>query len=343
MQYAQLGNTGLVVSRIALGTATFGLNPPERLKGFWGTVDQDAANELVTEAIDSGVNFFNTSDEYGHGQSEIVLGEALRTRRSEVILATKVGNRHGEGVMDQGLSRRHIMQAVDDSLRRLNTDYLDLYIAHRYDPSTPLEESLEAFDSLVRSGKVRYLGFSNWPAWMAAKSVGIQDRRGWSRFCTSEMYYSLLCRDIEDEFVPFSNDANMGLTVWSPLSMGLLSGRYTQSNPKGDGGRLTNYVPLIPLDHEFAYRIVEVLKGIAEVHRVTVAQVAIAWVLAKAYVSSVIIGVSTGAQLADNVGALDIQLSADELSKLNEFTQPTARYPSWLTPKDRVFEALGLS
>jgi aryl-alcohol dehydrogenase-like predicted oxidoreductase len=341
MQYVRLGNTGLIVSRIALGTATFGTNPPDRLKGFWGKVDQDAANQLVGEAIDSGVNFFNTSDEYGHGQSETVLGEALRTRRSEVILTSKVGNRVGEGVMDQGLSRRHIIQAVDDSLRRLNTDYLDLYIAHRYDPSTPLEESLESFDSLVRSGKVRYVGFSNWPAWMAAKALGIQDRKGFTSFCNSEMYYSLLCRDIEDEFVPFSIDANIGLTVWSPLSMGLLSGRYTSPDPKGDG-RLTNYVPLIPLDREFAYRIVEVLKVIADDHHSSVAQIAIAWLLSKRHVSSVIVGVSSSAQLADNVGALEIRLTADQLSDLDTFTQPPARYPSWLTPKDRVFEALEL-
>ena len=341
MQYVRLGNTGLVVSRIALGTATFGTNPPDRLRGFWGKVDQDNADQLVGEAIDSGVNFFNTSNEYGHGQSETVLGEALRKRRSEVILTTKVGNRVGEGVMDQGLSRRHLIQALDDSLRRLKTDYVDLYVAHRYDPSTPLEESLETLDSLVHSGKVRYVGFSNWPAWMAAKAVGIQERRGLARFCSSEMYYSLLCRDIEDGFVPFSKDANIGLTVWSPLSMGLLSGRYTAPDPKGDG-RLTTYVPLIPLDREYAYRIVEVLKVIADEHHCSVAQIAIAWLLAKKHVSSVIVGVSSSAQLADNVGALEIQLSTDELARLDEFTQPSPRYPSWMSPKDRIFEALEL-
>jgi len=326
MQYTQLGNTGLIVSRLAFGSMTFGSG--EGSLGSVYKVDQAGANELVARALDEGMNFFNTADAYANGQSEIMLGQALGKRRQDVVIATKVGNRMSEALIDQGLSRQHILTSVRASLKRLNTDYIDLYLVHRIDPYTPIEETLEALDAVVRQGMVRYIGFSNWPTWLAAKAVGLQREYHWTQFRAAEMYYSLVGRDLEHEMVPFVEDAGIGLMIWSPLASGFLSGKYTRENPGGDGGRLTGF-DIIPFDRERGYIVVEKLQEISRCHNASPAQVALAWLLSRPSVTSILVGASKLSQLQDNLGAASLELSADEIATLDALTEPVAPYPNW--------------
>src|SRR5215813_11559088 len=253
MQYTRLGNTGLIISRMAFGAMTFGSAKGTIFEGI-SKVDQQLANELVAKSFDTGINHFNTADVYTGGQSEEFLGKALGNSRKDVVISTKVAFRAGEAVIHQGLSRRHMLDAAEGSLRRLGTDYIDVYLAHKLDPHTPVEETAEAFDSLVKSGKVRYVGFSNWSAWLAAKTVGLQREYGWARFKAAELYYSLVGRDLEHELVPFVKDAGIGVLVWSPLAGGFLSGKYTRDNPKGDGGRLNSF-DMLPHDKNKSYQL----------------------------------------------------------------------------------------
>jgi aryl-alcohol dehydrogenase-like predicted oxidoreductase len=326
MQYKRLGDTGLIVSRMAFGCMTFGSG-----EGAFGSVykvDQAVANNLVARSIDAGVNFFNTADAYAHGQSEVMLGQALGKRRQEVVIASKVGNRMSDALIDQGLSRQHIIASVQGSLKRLGTDYIDVYLVHRLDPYTPLEETLEALDFVVRQGMVRYIGFSNWPTWLAAKAVGLQHEHGWSQFRNAEMYYSLIGRDLESEMIPFAQDAGIGITVWSPLAGGFLSGKYTRENPAGDGGRLTGF-DIIPFDRERGYDVVAKLREIGAMHQASPAQVALAWLLSRSSVTSVLVGASKISQLDDNLGAAELTLSDAELATLDSLTKPQAVYPYW--------------
>jgi aryl-alcohol dehydrogenase-like predicted oxidoreductase len=332
MQYARLGDTGLLVSRLAFGAMTFGEAAAGTAFAAIYKVDQRGANDLVGRALDAGVNFFNTADAYADGASETMLGTALRARRRDVVIATKVGNRMGPGLIRQGLSRQHVIGAAEDSLRRLGTDYIDVYLVHRLDPYTPVEETLEALDDLVRAGKVRYVGFSNWPAWLAAKSVGLQREHGWARFRAAEMMYSLLGRDLEHEVVPFAEDAGVGLMAWGPLAGGFLSGKYTRENPGGSGGRLTGF-DLIPFDRERGYGLVNRLREIGGARGASVAQVALAWLLSRPFVSSVLVGASRPEQLDDNLGAVGVQLSDDERRALDELTAPAPVYPGWFNAK----------
>jgi aryl-alcohol dehydrogenase-like predicted oxidoreductase len=326
MQYTRLGNTGLVVSRSAFGCMTFGSG--EGALGSVYKVDQAGATELVARALDAGVNFFNTADAYANGQSEIMLGKALGKRRQDVVIATKVGNRMTEALIDQGLSRQHIITSVQGSLKRLNTDYIDVYLVHRLDPYTPIEETLETLDTIVKQGMVRYIGFSNWPTWLAAKAVGLQRAHNWTQFRAAEMYYSLVGRDLEHEMVPFVQDAGIGVMVWSPLAGGFLSGKYTRENPGGNGGRLTGF-DLIPFDRERGYDVVEQLRAIGTRHHASPAQVALAWLLSRPFITSILVGASKISQLEDNLGATSLSLSADELAELDQLTQPQAIYPNW--------------
>ncbi|GHO47629.1 aldo/keto reductase [Ktedonospora formicarum] len=326
MQYTRLGNTGLVVSRLAFGCMTFGSG--EGALGSVYKVDQDSANNLVAQALDAGVNFFNTADAYANGQSEKMLGRALGKRRQEVVIATKVGNRMSEALIDQGLSRQHIITAVQASLQRLGTDYIDVYLVHRLDPYTPLEETLETLNDIVRQGMVRYIGFSNWPTWLAAKAVGLQREHGWAPFRAAEMYYSLLGRDLEYEMIPFAQDAGIGIQVWSPLAGGFLSGKYTQDNPGGNGGRLSGF-DLIPFDRDHGYTVVEMLRAMGAKHEVSPAQMALAWLLAQSSVTSVLVGASKSKQLDENLGATELHLNAEELADLGRLTMPQAIYPHW--------------
>ena len=335
MQYTRLGDTGLVVSRMAFGAMTFGSADGGAFASVY-KVDQAGADALVGRALEAGVNFFNTADMYAGGDSESMLGKALGTRRRDVVIATKVGNRMGEALVHQGLSRHHILAGAEQSLRRLGTDYMDVYLVHRVDPYTPLEETLEALDSLVASGKVRYVGFSNWPAWLAAKAVGLQREHGWARFRAAEMYYSLVGRDLEHDVVPFALDAGVGIMVWSPLAGGFLSGKYTRENPGGDGGRLTG-LDFIPFDRERGYDLVERLREIGAGHGASPAQVALAWLLSRPHVASVLVGASKIQQLDDNLRAAELVLTADELAGLDELTAPAPVYPHWFV--ERVVDA----
>jgi aryl-alcohol dehydrogenase-like predicted oxidoreductase len=341
MQYTRLGNTGLVVSKFAFGCMTFGSG--EGALGSVYKVDQTVANELVARALDEGVNFFNTADAYANGQSEAMLGKALGKRRQDVVIATKVGNRMSEALIDQGLSRQHIIASIQASLKRLNTDYIDVYLVHRLDPYTPIEETLEALDAIVRQGMVRYIGFSNWPTWLAAKAVGLQHEHGWAQFHAAEMYYSLVGRDLEHEMVPFVQDAGIGIMVWSPLAGGFLSGKYTRENPRGDGGRLTGF-DIIPFDREHGYDVVEKLREIGMQHNASPAQVALAWLLSRPYITSVLVGASKMSQLQDNLGAASLALSTDEIVTLDKLTEPGAIYPNWFNASiydAQVRDALG--
>lgn len=330
MQYTRLGDTGLVVSRLSFGAMTFGTSTGM----FAGVakVDEKTANEMIARTIDSGINHFNTADGYTNGQSEEILGRALGARRKDVVISTKVGFRTGEALLHQGLSRQHIFASAEGSLRRLGTDYIDVYLVHRFDPFTPLEETLDALNDLVRQGKVRYLGFSNWPAWRAAEAVGLQREHGWARFRAAELYYSLVGRDIEHELAPFTQTAGIGIMVWSPLASGFLSGKYTKENPAGDGGRLTAF-DMLPYDRNLGYQVVDRLRAIGQAHQASPAQVALAWVLAQPHVTTILIGANKQTQLEDNLGAANLQLTADELADLDKLTAPAVLYPNWFSQR----------
>jgi len=331
MQYSRLGNTGLVVSRLAFGAMTFGTG-----QGIFAAVSKVTASELadqmIGKTIDAGINHFNTADVYTGGQSEEMLGKALGAKRKDVVISTKVGFRSTPAMLHQGLSRQHILASCDDSLRRLLTDYIDVYLVHRVDLNTPIEETVEALDALVKQGKVRYVGFSNWPAWRAAKAVGIQEKNGFARFSAAELYYSLVGRDFEHELGPFVEDAGIGVLVWSPLAGGFLSGKYTRENPQGDGGRLTG-VDFLPYDKEKGHDVVDVLRAIAKEHNATPAQVALAWLLTKKAVSSVLTGANKMTQLEDNLAAADLQLTSEEITKLNDVSSLGMIYPNWFTAR----------
>jgi aryl-alcohol dehydrogenase-like predicted oxidoreductase len=302
-------------------------------------VDEERAGLLVGRALDEGINFFDTADAYAGGQSERMLGKLLGARRHDVVISTKVGMRTGEALVRTGLSRRHVVASCEASLERLGTDYVDLYLVHRFDPITPLEETLQALDDLVRTGKVRYVGFSNWSAWQAAKAVGLQHGGGMARFVAAQMYYSLVGRDIEHEVLPFTRDAGIGTMIWSPLASGFLSGKYTRENLKDSDNRLSGF-DFLPFDKEQGFRLVEAMRPIAKAHDATVAQVALAWLLSKPGVDTIILGASKPAQLEDNLRALRVKLSLDEIRLLDELSPHSNYYPSWFnsTLRDRAID-----
>lgn len=329
MQYTTLGHTGLVVSRLAFGAMTFGTG--ELVPGVTNNIDQSMADQMVNRVLDAGINLFDTADAYTNGQSEIMLGKALGNRRHEAVIATKVGFRTGNALTDSGLSYHHIIASMEASLQRLGTDYIDLYQLHIPDPLTPPEETLSALDNLVRRGMVRYVGFSNFTAWKAARMLGIQERQGYARFVAAQMYYSLLGRDIEHEFVPFVEDAGIGILVWSPLASGFLSGKYTRETPVPEDARRQKF-QIPPIDVEKGYEVVDLLKQIGQDRGASPAQVAIAWILTKPFISSVIIGANKMHQLEDNLGSVDLQLSAHEVEKLDTLTAVSPLYPGWMQP-----------
>jgi aryl-alcohol dehydrogenase-like predicted oxidoreductase len=333
MLYNTLGNTGLAVSRLAFGAMTFTAGNQDL--GTIYKVGAGLADELVGRAIDAGINFFDTADGYAAGESEILLGQALKRRRNDVVIATKVGFRTGPALAQAGLSRRHILWSVDQSLKRLGTDWIDIYIAHKEDPFTPLEETLSAFDAVVQSGKVRYLGFSNWSAWKAAAALEIQRANGLAPFTHGQMHYALLGRDIERDIVPMMRRYELGLTVWSPLSGGFLSGKYTRESLSERDNRISGF-DFFPFDKDDGFKLVDRLRAIAATHRASVAQVAIAWLLAKPAVSSVILGATKQHQLDDNLGAAELRLTAAELGELDEATKLAPVYPNWFS--DRLID-----
>ena len=329
MQYTRLGNSGLIVSRMAYGVMTFGVGTGSShpMAHVWKT-PQAEADALVGRALDAGINIFDTADAYTEGQAEIMLAQALGARRKDVVISTKVGFRTGPGLLHTGGSFQHVVAATEASLRRLKTDYIDLLSIHRLDPHTPLEETARALENLVQRGLVRYVGYSNFNAWQSAKLLGIQQRMGYSPLIAAQMYYSMVGRDLEHEVVPFCRDAGIGIVVWSPLAGGFLSGRYTRKDPTGGKGRLANF-DFLPSDKEKGYDLIERMHAMAAVHKATVAQLALAWLLSKDYVSVILLGASNVSQFDDNLGALNVKLSREELNELDQMTRPAPVYPNW--------------
>lgn len=329
MKYNFLGNTGLKVSELCLGAMTFGG------RGMWtaiGTLPQDQVNELIKQSVDGGINFIDTANIYSEGLSEQMTGKAIRDlglKRDDLVIATKVRGKMGEGPNDSGLSRKHILQQADESLMRLGMDYIDLYQIHGFDPATPLEETLEALDSLVKSGKVRHIGCSNLAAWQIMKALGISAQQHLSKFVSLQAYYTIAGRDLERELVPMLLDQKMGLMVWSPLAGGLLSGKYGRDGQAKEGGRRVNF-DFPPVNKEKAFDIVDVMREIANAQQVSVAQIALAWLLHQPVVTSVIIGANKPQQLADNLDSVDVQLTADELARLDVVSKLTPEYPGWM-------------
>jgi len=340
MQYKTLGNTGLLVSQICLGTMTFAGDDPAALSengAIWkaiGNLNQAEADTLIQASIEAGVNFIDTADVYSAGKSETSVGRSLKNlgiARKDVVIATKVYGRTGPGRHDVGASRGHIMDAVDASLRRLQTDYIDLYQVHWNDSITPIEETLRALDTLVQQGKVRYIGVSNWHAWKIAKALGISEFKNLARFDTLQAYYSLAGRDLERDIVPLLEAEKTGLLVWSPLAGGLLSGKYTRENQKPEDSRRSNFdFPIV--DKERAWKIIDVMLPIAKAHNVSAATVALAYVLAKPFVTSVIIGAKRIDQLKDNLAAAELKLAPEELKQLDEVSALPPEYPGWMLP-----------
>jgi aryl-alcohol dehydrogenase-like predicted oxidoreductase len=332
MQYTTLGNTGLLVSKLCFGTMTFG--DGRGLFKAISSVGQAGADELVKTSIDGGVNFFDTADNYTEGESEKILGQSLKNlniARHDVVIATKVYSRIGQGRNDIGASRGHIMDGVEASLRRLQTDHIDLYQIHANDSVTPLEETIRALDTLVQQGKVRYLGCSNWQAWKIAKALGISEFRNLARFNTVQAYYSIAGRDLEREIVPLLESEKVGLLVWSPLAGGLLSGKFSRTEQKAADSRRNDYdFPIV--DKERTWRILDVMAPIAKAHGCTPARVSLAWLLTKPVVTSVIIGAKRLDQLRDNLASVELTLTADELRELDHVSALPPEYPGWVLP-----------
>lgn len=332
MKFNQLGRTGLYVSEICLGTMTFGGNEDAGIWKAIGSLPQAEVNAIMEKALAAGVNFFDTADVYSFGASEERLGQSLvdlGVKRSDVVLATKVFGQMGPGPNDRGASRGHIMDSVESSLDRLQTDHIDLCQIHGNDTVTPIDETLRALDDLVRQDLVRYIGVSNWTAWKIAKALGLSEAKGYARFETLQAYYTIAGRDLERELVPMITSEQMGLMVWSPLAGGLLSGKFGPGSNNPTDARRTNF-DFPPVDRDRAWACVEVMREIGDAHGVSVAQVALAWLLAKPHVMSVIIGAKTVEQLEDNLAAVDLELSAEEMTRLDSVSELPAEYPGWM-------------
>jgi aryl-alcohol dehydrogenase-like predicted oxidoreductase len=328
MKYNLLGNTGLKVSELCLGTMTFGG------QGMWttiGALPQDEANELVKQSVDAGINFIDTANVYSEGLSEMMTGQAIRDlglKRDDLVIATKVRGTMGTGINNSGLTRKHILQQANESLTRLNMDYIDLYQIHGFDPLTPIEETLEALDSLVKSGKVRYIGCSNLAAWQIMKALGVSAQQHLAKFVSLQAYYTIAGRDLEREVVPMLLDQKLGLMVWSPLAGGFLSGKYTRETNAEEGRRVNFDFP--PVNKDKAFDIIDVMQEIAVAKDVTVPQVALGWLLHQPVVTSVIIGAKRPEQLQDNLKAVDLKLTADELAQLEAVSKLSPEYPGWM-------------
>jgi len=330
MRNRKFGNTGLFVSELCLGTMTFGEG------GIWtniGGLQQADADKLVGRALDAGINFIDTADVYADGTSEIMTGQALKNLkvpRENVVIASKI---HGEtgtkGINSRGASRYHIIDGVKASLKRLQLDHIDLYQLHGFDTATPIEEALRALDTLVQHGHIRYIGVSNWAAWQITKALGISERLGLARFESLQAYYTIAGRDLEREIVPMLKSENLGLMVWSPLAGGLLSGKYKRDGSSTEPGRRTNFA-FPPVNMDRAYDCIDAMTQMAEAKDVTVAQIALAWLLHQKVVTSVIIGAKRIGQLDDNIAATRVKLNEDELAALDEVSQLASEYPGWM-------------
>ena len=335
MKYNLLGRTGLRVSELCLGTMTFGG------RGFFkviGSLGQDVADDLIKQSVDSGINFIDTANVYSEGLSEEITGQALHNlgiNRYDIVLATKVRGTMGPGPNDKGLTRKHIIEQAELSLKRLKTDYIDLYQIHSYDPLTPVEETIRALDDLVRSGKVRYIGASNMAAWQFMKALSYSEYNHYEKFVSLQAYYTIAGRDLEREIIPLLKDQQVGLMVWSPLAGGLLSGKY-QRNATGEEGRRTASFDFPPIHKDRAFDILDLLRSMAEQKGSTVAQLALGWLLHQPAVTTVIIGANKQEQLADNLLATEVSFTSDELQKLDEASKIPAEYPGWMLERTGV-------
>ena len=330
MRYKTLGNTGLLVSEICLGTMTFGAGT-----GMWNEIaglDQASADRIVARSLDAGVNFIDTADIYSDGLSEEITGKAMKNSgraRSDIVLATKVYNPTGKGPNDRGASRVHVMDGVKASLRRLGTDYIDLYQIHGIDQVTPMEEMIRAFEDLTRQGHIRYFGVSNWPAWMIMKALGTADRLNAARLVSLQAYYTVAGRDLERDIAPMLASEKVGLMVWSPLAGGLLSGKFDREGKGPQGSRRVNF-DFPPVNRDRLFDCVDAMREIAQAHKTTVAGIAIAWLLHRPFVTSVIVGAKNNEQLDANLAATGIRLTEEDMRKLDQVSALPPEYPGWM-------------
>lgn len=339
MEYRQLGHSGLRVSVLSLGTATFGGRGP--FFSRWGSSDLNEARRLIDISMEAGINLFDCADVYSDGAAEQILGAALRGRREQVLLATKMTLPTGDGPNDGGASRHRLIRSVEAALQRLDTDCIDLLQLHAFDGFTPVEEVLHTFDTLVRDGKVRYVGASNFAGWQLMKSLAVADRYGWPRYIAHQVHYSLTGRDYEWELMPLARDQNVAALVWSPLGWGRLTGKIRRGQPAPAGTRLSEVARWgLPVNDEVLFRVLDVLEELAAETGKSMAQVALNWVMHRPTVSSVILGVRNETQLRDNLGALGWQLDADQRAKLTEASRMTPPYPHYAYHHDRSFRSL---
>jgi aryl-alcohol dehydrogenase-like predicted oxidoreductase len=335
MRFNLLGRTGVYVSELCLGTMTFGG------KGFWevvGKLGQSEAEALVGTALDAGVNFIDTADTYSEGESERLLGQALKSLarpRDQLVIATKVRGTVGKGINQVGLSRAHVLAGIDQSLSRLQLDFVDLYQIHGVDPVTPIEETVEALDDIVRAGKARYVGFSNLPAWLAMKALGIAAQRGRARFQSAQVYYSIAGRDIERELVPLAQSEGLAILPWSPLAGGLLSGKFDPDQPGPDGARRTTY-DFPPVDGARLRSVLTALRQVSSETGHSVARLALGWLLSRPFVTSVLVGAKSREQLIDNLAAADVRLSAEQLQALDAASALPREYPGWMVERQNA-------
>ena len=329
MKYNELGKTGILVSELCLGTMTFGG------KGYWeaiGKLPQDEVNQIIKTSLDSGINFIDTANAYSEGLSETMLGESLKklsVSRQEVVIATKLRIRMGAGANQIGLSRLHIMDSVNDSLQRLQLSHIDLLYIHGVDPITPIEETMRGLEDVVRSGKVRYIGISNHPAWMVMKANSYAEKMGWTKFVASQNYYTIAGRDIEREIVPMALSEGISIMPWSPLAGGFLSGKYTRDIALAGNSRRDSF-DFPPINKEKAYDIIDVMIEIAGRHKVSVATVALNWIIKQPSITSTIIGAKNLQQLNDNIAAVKLELTSNEMKQLNEVSVLSPEYPGWM-------------
>ncbi|BAU53970.1 aldo/keto reductase [Mucilaginibacter gotjawali] len=339
MKYNFLGNTGLVVSELCFGTMTFGG------KGYWeaiGKVQQSDVNDLMKVVVDSGINFIDTANVYSYGESEKLLGQSIKhlgTNRHDLVIATKVRGRMSEGLNNVGLSRYHIFQSVDESLQRLQMDHVDVLYVHGVDPKTPVEEIMRALNDIVLTGKVRYVAVCNWPAWMVMKAQGIAEKNGWNKFVGMQYFYSLAGRDIEREILPLAADQNLAVMPWSPLAGGFLGGKYSRDADTATGSRRATF-DFPPINKEKTYDIIDVITEIGKQHNASVAEIALAWVRQQKGITSTIIGAKTADQLNANIKSTEVELSADDLQKIDEVSALPREYPGWMVERQSADRAL---
>jgi len=332
MKYNFFGNTGLLVSEICFGTMTFGG------KGIWeaiGKIQQAEVNDLMKTVIDSGINFIDTANVYSYGESETLLGQSIIDNgfnRYDLVIATKVRGKMSESKNNMGLSRYHIFQSVDESLKRLQLNHIDILYVHGVDPKTPIEETMRALNDIILTGKVRYISVCNWPAWMVMKAQGIAALHGWNKFEGLQYYYSLAGRDIEREILPMATDQQLAVMPWSPLAGGFLSGKYMRNSEKSGDNRRDNF-DFPPINKEKAYDIIDVITEVGKTHNVSAAQVALAWVRQQPGITSTIIGAKNADQLKDNIKSIEITLSGDELNRINEISALPKEYPGWMVER----------